>query len=201
MKKLFLIILSTALLILSAFMFDYIVNLKETKVSVYSITPTVIQESFYINGKTENTGKFSFIEGNVADPLNIKEGAQASVYINGDYYDGYLQSLNKTENSSSYTAKVSIITDKKLSGNAEAYVYGKLNKNALLIPSSGIFRDEAGKECVMIATKDYCVKRNILSSKIIGSDKILIKEGLFPEEKIILNPKGLETGDRISYGN
>ena len=201
MKKSFLIILSTAFLILSALIFDYVINSKETKVSVYNIIPTDMQESFYIKGKINNKGNFNYIEGEVTEPLNIKEGSQASVYINGEYYDGYLQSLAKSENSSAYIAKVSVATDKILSGTAEAYVYGKLNKNALLIPSSCVFRDEAGKECVMIAANDYCVKRNVLQTKINGSDKILIKEGLFPDEKIILNPKNLKSGEKICYDN
>lgn len=199
MRKTFLIIFTTSILMLSAMIFDYIINSKETKVSVYNIKPTAIQESFYIEGKIQNTKKFNYIEGNIIEPFNIKEGAQASVYIDGVYYEGYLQSLNKNTDSSLYTAKVSIVSDKKLNGNAEAYVYGKLNENVILVPPSCILTDSKGKKSIMIATDNYCVRRNVLPVKINNSDKILIKEGLFPEEKIILNPQGLKSGEKISY--
>jgi len=198
MKKTFILIFSTSLILFSVMLIDYVINSKETKVSLHIVKTTDVQESFSIEGEVKKTGKIHYITGKTKEPLEIKEGDQASVYVGGKYYDGYLQSLEK-DDSSIYTASVSVISDKELHGKGEAFVYGKINDNVILIPKTCIFLDEKGKDSVMIVINDFCVKRNITKGKISFDNSTQVVSGLFENEKIILNPKGLRTGDKIYY--
>ncbi len=198
MKKTFILIFSTTLILLSLMFFDYTINSKEIKVSVYTVNKRDIQESFFIKGKVEKSGNINFINGKTAQPLEIKEGAQASVYINGKYYDGYLKNLDR-ESPTLYSASVSVVSDEELSGNGEAFVYGKINDGVILVPRSCIFRDEKGNDCVMVIINDFCAKRKVSVGKISIDNSQQISEGLFENEKVVLNPEGLHTGNKVYY--
>ncbi len=199
--KNFILIFSTASILFFVMLCDYILNSKEANVEIYTVKKTDVQESFSIKGNVEKTGSINFITGKTKEPLDIKEGAQASVYVNGEYYDGYLQSLEKNS-SSIYTASVSVISENELLGEGEAFVYGKINDDVILVPHSCVFTDEKGDECVMIVINDFCVKRKITPGKIKLDNYREIKDGLFENEKIILEPKSaknLKTGDKVIY--
>ncbi len=198
MKKTLILIFSTALIVFSIMIFDYIFNSKETKVVLHTVKQTDIQESFSIKGKIEKSGNLNYITGKTKEPLKIKEGAQASVYIDGKYYDGYLQSLEKI-NSSLYNASVSVVAEEELNGEGEAFIYGGIDNDVILIPRSCFFQDEKGDTCVMIVINDFCVKRAITPGKIKMDNYSEVSEGLFENEKIILNPKNLQTGDKVIY--
>ncbi len=198
MKKTVILIFSTALILFFVMLSDYVINSKETKVTLHTVKKTDVQESFSIKGEVKKTGNINYITGKTREPLEIKEGAQASVYINGEYFDGYLQSLEKNS-PSIYTASVSVISDKELLGEGEAFVYGQIDGDVILIPHSCIFRDEKGEYCVMVVINDFCVKRKITPGKIKLDNSEEVTEGLFENEKIILNPAGLKTGNKVIY--
>jgi len=93
-------------------------------------------------------------------------------------------------------ACVSVVTDKKLSGDAVAEVCGSVWKNVILIPENCIFRDENGEEAVMIARNGYIVKRNVNVGKLENKNGIEVEKGLLPDEKIVINHKDVKTGDK-----
>ncbi len=196
MRKTFLTIFLAAMLVFGAMTVDYVLNSKEKPVSLHSVKTADIQESFSIHGNITRVGNINYITGKTKEPLKITEGAQASVYVDGIYYDGYLQSLEKIS-PSVYNACVSVISEEELIGEAEAHIYGDIDDNVILIPASCIFRDEKGKESVMVVTNNFCVKRNIVLGKIKNEKMLQVSEGLFENEKVILNPEGLKTGDKV----
>lgn len=176
--------------------FDYWVNRREVDVTLFKVQGKDLQESFSFSGEVEKIGNINYISGFVMEPLEIKEGAQADIYIDEKYYEGYLQSLKKTNNSV-FEAYVSVISDEEIKGNGEVTVYGDVDKNIVLVPKDCIFIDENGKESIMVATEGYCVKRNVEVGKITLKNKKQISKGIFCEELVVLNPKGIKTGDKI----
>lgn len=176
--------------------FDYSVNKKETEVSLFTVKGKDMQESFSFLGEIKKSGNINYVIGYVIEPLEIKEGAQADVFVDGYYYEGYLQSLKKT-NKGVFEACVSIISNKGLNGEGSVTVYGDVDKNVFIVPRNSIFTDENGKDSVMVVTQGYCVKRNVELGKIKTKEGKQIKNGVFSEEKIVLNPKGTKTGDRV----
>lgn len=195
-KKTFFIIILSFVLIFSLCVFDYCVNKKEIEASVFKVKGKDMQESFSFSGNVEKSGNINYIKGYVTEPLKIKEGAQADVYFGEKYYEGYLQKLQKT-NSRVFEAWVSVIADEELTGTGEATVFGDVDKNVIIIPDSCIFTDENGKDSVMVVTQGYCAKRNVELGKIKTKNGRQVKKGIFGEEKVIIEPKGIKTGDKI----
>lgn len=175
--------------------FDYCNNKKEVDVTLFTIKGKDLQEHFSFFGEVKNDGNINYVQGKVTEPLGITEGAQADVYIGKKYYEGYLQTLKKSDNTV-YDAYVSVISEKKLNGSGKVTVYGDVDKNVMLVPSSCIFTDEKGNDCVMVVTQGYCVKRKVELGKIALKGKKEIKKGVFCDEKIVINPKNIKTGDK-----
>lgn len=154
-----------------------------------------LQEKFNIKGEIYSENNVNYIKNTVGIPKNIKEGAYAQISVSGRFYDGYLRELEKISEDTA-VACVSVVCDKKLFGNAEAEVYGSVLENVILIPKDYIFKDENGKDAVMIARNDYVVKRNIETGVLKNKNGIEIKNGLLEDEKIVINYKDVKTGDK-----
>lgn len=176
--------------------FDYLTNKREVEVEIFEVKGHDMQEKFTFDGEITKKGNLNYISGNILEPLDIREGAQADVYIDEKYFEGYLQNLTKTTDTL-YTADVSVVSEEDLSGKATVTVYGGINENVMIVPEECIFTDEKGNECVMVITQGYSVKRNIEVGKIKTNSGRQIKKGVFCEEEIILNPKGIKTGDKV----
>ena len=127
--------------------------------------------------------------------MNITEGAYAGISVNGKFYDGYLRELSFLTKNTAVVC-VSIVASQEIEGTAKAEVYGGIAENVVIIPETCIFKDEKGSDSVMIASKGYCVKRNVTVGDIRNSKGVQIKEGLFPDEKIVTEPQKVKTGDK-----
>lgn len=176
--------------------FDYCTNKRQVEVKIFEVTGQDMQENFTFSGEVTKKGNLNYVSGNVLEPLDITEGAQADVYIDGEYFEGYLQTLKKVTDTL-YKADVSVVCEEDLKGDATVTVYGDINKNVMIVPEQCIFTDETGNTCVIVVTKGYGVKRNVELGKIKTSYGKQIKKGIFCEEEIVLNPKEIKTGDKV----
>ena len=187
--------LSSFVLIFGGLIFDYFLNARTVSVSLYEIKSYDIQESFTIKGEIYTNNNVNYIKNPVGMPKGIREGAYAEVKLSGKTYEGYLREL-ETLSDDSAVACVSVVSDKKLYGEAEARVYGNIIRNVILVPKKYIFRDEKGKNAVMIASRGYVVKRNIELGTLKNENGIEVVSGLLEDEKIVINYKDVKTGDK-----
>lgn len=164
-------------------------------VSLYKIKSFDIQENFTVKGEIYTNNNVNYIKNSVGIPKRIREGAYAEVLVSGKTYEGYLRELEKLSDNMA-VACVSVVSDKKLYGEAEAQVYGNILENVVLVPKEYIFKDESGKDSVMIANKGYIVKRNIEVGTLKNENGIEVKSGLLEDEKIVINYKDVKTGDK-----
>lgn len=183
------------MLILGGLVFDYYVNSRTVSVTLHKVKAYSLQEKFTVSGEIYHENNVNYIKSTIRSPLHIKEGAYAGVTIDGEYYDGYLRDLEKLTQGTEI-ACISVVSEKELSGNAEAEVYGGIAENVVIIPKDCIFRDENNNEAVMIASDGYCVKRNVTVGEIENSKGVQIKKGLFPDENIVVNHTDVKTGDK-----
>ena len=170
-------------------------NYKTVSVELHTVKSYSMQEKFSISGEIFRKSNVNYVKSAVKNPLRIKEGAYAGITVDGKFYDGYLKEITRLTGGTA-VACVSIVSDKELTGNADAEVYGNICENVIMIPENCIFNDEDGFPSVMIASRGYLVKRNVAVGNIKNSKGVQITSGLFPDEKIVKNPKDVKTGDR-----
>lgn len=175
--------------------FDYFSNARTVSVSLYKIKSYDIQENFIVKGEIYTNKNVNYIKNPVGMPKGIKEGAYAQVLVSGETYEGYLRELEALSEDMA-VACVSVVSDKKLYGEAEAQVYGNIIENVILVPEKYIFKDENKKDSVMIANRGYVVKRNIELGNLKNENGIEVVSGLLEDEKIVINYKDVKTGDK-----
>lgn len=183
-------------LILGAFVFDYAYNQKTVSVNVYTVLPKDIQNNFNINGRIEKQGNINMLVGISKEAPNIPRGAGATITLNEKSYDGYLYEINEINNNL-HEVKVSIMTKDDISGEATANIVGSLEKDIIVVPYSCIFTDEFGKDAIMVENQGFAVKRNVVLGKLNNENGTEILEGVCPDEKIIISPQNLKTGDKV----
>lgn len=182
-------------MISAGLLFDYFYNSKTVSVSLHTVKCCDLQEKFTVTGEIFHENNVNYIKSPIKNPLNIKEGAYATVSVDGKLYDGYLRELENLTDGTK-TACVSVVCDKVLSGIGDAEVFGSIAQNVVMLPENLIFRDENGKEAVMIARDGYLVKRNIETGEIKNSLGIQITDGLFADEKVVINHTDTKTGNK-----
>jgi multidrug efflux pump subunit AcrA (membrane-fusion protein) len=183
-------------LILGAFVFDYAYNQKSVSVNVYTVLPKDIQNNFNINGRIEKQGNVNMLIGISNEAPNIPRGAGATITLNEKSYDGYLYEISNINNNL-HEVKISIMTKEDISGEATANIVGSLEKNIIVVPYSCIFTDEFGKDAIMVENQGFAVKRNVVLGKLNNENGTEILEGVCPDEKIIISPQNLKTGDKV----
>lgn len=193
-KKTILILFSTFVLTFSALIFDYYNNTKTVFVSLHTVTSYDVQEKFSLYGEVYQKNNVNYLKNSISSPHHIKEGAYAKVKIGKNQYDGYLHNLENEQED--IVAVVSVVSNEKLSGTGEAEVFGQISRDVIMIPREYVFENEEKNTCVMIVRNGYVVERKVTLGTFQNSKGIEIKEGLLPEEKIVINHRSVKTGDR-----
>ena len=188
------------ILITGVLYFDYVYNQKSHSVNFYTVTDTDMQNIAEFRGIiSKNDKNIKILTGVMpnykAEHLEI--GSYAKITCNDKEYNGNIYSLVPTHNNL-YETKISIMTKDEISGEARARVLGKMINNIKIIPYSCIFTDETGADAVMLENMGYAVKRKIKLGKINNEIGTEVISGIFLDERLILNPNNIKTGDKVN---
>ena len=186
-----------AILILGAMVFDYLYNDRFHRVEFHTVSLSDLQEKSEFTAPLMREGNLTLMTGAVRMAENITEGATAVVTVNGRRYDGYLYRLEPAFDGISI-ATVSVISPPEESGEATATLYGNYHRNLMLIPPECVIADEQGKDAVFVELNGYAVLRNVETGRKSSEEGIEILSGIFRDERLILSPKNIRMGDRIS---
>jgi hypothetical protein len=199
MKKFFVFFFFCLTVSGAALIYNYLNNEKSAQVSFYTVAVSDVQNSIEMRGVISKNGNVYAVSGVIpkykAEDLQI--GVSARVKCENREYDGYLYELKPTYNDL-YDAKISIITSDPIGGEAIAAISGNLKKNIIMVPYSCVFTDENGKDAIMVENLGYAIKRNIKLGKINNDSGTEIIDGVFLNEKLIMNPHSIKTGDRVN---
>jgi len=185
---------------MGAFYFDYIYNQKSHEVDLFTVTDMDIQNIAEFRGIiSKNEKNIKILTGVVpsykAESLEL--GDYAKITFNNEEYNGNIYSLTPIHNDL-YEAKISIMTKEDISGEARAKVLGKMMRNIKIVPYSCVFTDETGSDAVMLESSGYAVKRKVKLGKINNENGTEVYNGIFLDEKLIINPNNIKTGDKIN---
>ncbi len=186
-----------ALLMLFAMVFDYLYNERVHRVEFHTVSSTDIQNQMEFTSPVMVQDGLYLMSGSVKKIDNVTEGAGAIVTWGNETLEGYLYRLEPVMDDV-YLATVSVIAPKPLEGDATAVIYGTYLANQLLIPEECITTDEKGQDVVFVNMNGYAVKRKVELGKRYPSNQIQILSGIFLEEKLIISPKNIRVGDRLS---
>ncbi|MBP3448288.1 MAG: hypothetical protein J6K51_04655 [Clostridia bacterium] len=197
MKKVVWFSFVCAILILGAMVFDYLYNDRFHRVEFHTVSLTDLQEQCEFSAPLIQDGNLTLMTGAIRMADNITEGATAVVTVDGTRYDGYLYRLEPAFDGISI-ATVSVISPPEEMGDATATFYGNYHRNLMFIPPECVISDEDGKDAIFVELNGYAVMRNVETGKTLPDKGTEILSGLFRDEKLILSPKNIRTGDRIS---
>ena len=189
-----------SLLIVGALYFDYIYNQKSYDVDFYTVTDTEIQNIAEFRGIISKTERNLKILTGVMPSYkaeNFEIGDYAKITFGDKEYNGNIYSLTPIYNDL-YETKISIMTKDELTGEARARVLGRLLENIKIVPYSCIFTDETGSDAVMLESSGYAVKRTIKLGKINNENGTQVNSGIFSDERLIVNPNNIRTGDKVN---
>lgn len=199
-KNILILVSICVTLIFGALIFDYTMNQKSVQVSIYTVSTKDIQNNFNLTGKISKQGNINMLIGISKQEPDIAKGASATVLINDKKYDGFLYKVSPLSNDL-YEIEISVMTQDNISGEATASIVGTLQKDIIIVPYSCIFTDDQGKDAVMVDTQGFAVKRNVVLGKINDENGTEVLEGICRDEKIILSPQNLKTGDKVGELN
>lgn len=197
MKKVVWFAFVCALLILGAMVFDYLYNDRFHRVEFHTVSLTDLQEKSEFSAPLIQDGNLTLMTGAVRMAENITEGANAVVTIGNQQYDGYLYRLEPAFDGISL-ATVSVISPPGESGEATATLYGNFHRNLMFVPPECVIADQQGKDAVFVELNGYAVLRNVETGRILPDKGVEILSGVFRDEKLIISPENISTGDRIS---
>jgi len=185
-------------LIAGVFYFDYAYNQKSYDVEFYTVGDTEIQNIAEFKGILSQNGNLNILTGVIPNHKaeNFEIGDYAMVMYGDNSFDGNIYSLTPIYNDL-YETKISVIASEGISGDANAKILGKMIRNIKIVPYSCIFTDETGADAVMLESLGYAVKRKVKLGKINNETGTEINSGVFLEEKLIINPNNIKTGDKV----
>ena len=199
-KKTFIFIFFGLLLIFGTFYFDYLYNQKSYNVDFHTVTDTDIQNIAEFRGViNKNDKNIKLLTGVIPNykAENFEIGDYAKITFENKEYDGNIYSMTPIYNDL-YETKISIMTKDDISGEGRAKILGKMLENIKIIPYSCIFTDETGSDAVMLENMGYAVKRKVKLGKINNETGTQVNSGIFLEEKLIINPHKVKTGDKVN---
>ena len=198
-KKTLLFVLFGAVLITGAFYFDYLYNRKSYNVDFYMVSDTEIQNIAEFRGILSKNGNLKILTGVIPNykAENFEMGDYSKVTYGEKNYDGNIYSLTPIYNDL-YEVKISVITNEEITGEARAKILGRMIQNIKIVPYSCIFTDETGSDAVMLENMGYAVKRKVKLGKINNETGTEVDTGIFLEEKLIINPNNIKTGDKVN---
>ncbi|MBQ7792293.1 MAG: hypothetical protein IJ367_02230 [Clostridia bacterium] len=197
MKKVVWFAFVCALLILGAMVFDYLYNDRFHRVEFHTVSTHDVQNITEFSAPLTHQDGLCFMTGAVRLGDNITVGADAVVTVNGQQYEGYLYQVEPALEDISM-ATVSVLAPVGTEGEATATIYGTWHRNLIFLPPECIVTDERGHDAVFVALNGYAVMRNVETGRNIPQKGWEILSGLFTDEKVIVSPKNIRTGDRVS---
>ncbi|MBQ7791880.1 MAG: hypothetical protein IJ367_00080 [Clostridia bacterium] len=197
MKKVVWFSFVCALLILGAMVFDYLYNDRFHRVQFHTVSMQDVQNISQFSAPLTREDGFCFMTGAVRLGDNITVGADVVVTVDNQQYEGYLYQVEPAFDDISI-ATVSVIAPVETQGEATATIYGTWHRNLIFLPPECIVSDERGQDAVYVALNGYAVLRNIQTGENHPDKGREILSGLFTDEKVIVSPKNIRTGDRVS---
>lgn len=197
MKKVVWFSLVCALLILGAMVFDYLYNDRFHRVEFHTVSLTDFQEKTEFSAPILQENGLSFITGAVPIGRGIDENSSVVVTVGNTRLDGYLYRLEPAFEDVAL-ATVSVVSPPPDTLSATATLYGELRRDLIFVPPECIITDERGKDAVFVEVNGYAVLRNVETGKLKAGKGREILSGVFPNERLIISPKNIRTGDRIS---
>lgn len=197
MKKVVWFAFVCALLILGAMVFDYLYNDRFHRVEFHTVSTRDVQNITEFSAPLTHKDDLCFMTGAVRLGDNITVGAEAVVTMGQNQYEGYLYQVEPALDGISI-ATVSVLAPDSAAGEATAVIYGTWNRNLIFLPSECIVTDERGQDAVFVVLNGYAVLRNVETGRNILERGWEILSGLFADEKVIVSPENIRTGDRVS---
>ena len=197
MKKVVWFSFVCALLILGAMVFDYLYNDRFHRVEFHTVSLTDFQEKTEFSAPILQEDGIFFLTGAVTTGGGIDENSSVVITVGDTRLDGYLYHLEPAFEDVSL-ATVSVISPPKDALSATATLYGQLRRDLIFVPPECVVTDERGKDAVFVEINGYAVLRNVETGKLKAGKGREILSGVFPNEKLIISPKNIRTGDRIS---
>ncbi len=197
MKKTVLFAFVCALLILGAMVFDYLYNDRFHQVRFHTVSTYDLQNKSQFSAPLIHEDNLCLMTGAVRLGDNITVGADVVVTVGESEYEGYLYRVEPAFDDISIVT-VSVVAPQSAQGEATATIYGTWNRNLMILPSECIVTDERGQDAVFVELNGYAVLRNVETGRNIPEKGWEILSGVFKDEKVIVSPKNIRTGDRVS---
>lgn len=197
MKKTAFFALVCAIVILCSMVFDYLYNERIHRVQLYTVSLTDLREETGFTAPIYREGNWYLMEGAIPLQDNLAVGAEAVVTLGDERLEGYLYRLEPALDGIGY-ATVSVLSDHPIAGEATATIYGVYRQGLIYVPPECITVDAHGKDAVYVDVMGYAVCRPVEVGEQDAHRGRRILSGVFQKERLILSPKNIRTGDRIS---